>query len=83
MRRYVHNKPSIPRHYIEDVKNLREFIMKEMCIDISLEDTYEFWSAFSESWCAGWLSIDTHYDDMTRAEFLEYQMEKFGCILNC
>lgn len=82
MRRYVHNE-EIPGGYEKDVKKLREFIVNEMGIEISLVDTYKFWSAVSDSWCASWLTITTHYEDMTRAEFIEYKMEQFGYIINC
>lgn len=70
----------IPECYMEDVYNLRNFIITEMNIQISLKDTYLLWSAVSEDWDAGWLSITAHYEDQTRGEFLRDCMERHGRI---
>lgn len=79
MKKYVYNPPlGIPNYMIEDCKKLMEFMRSNMGIEISLNDTYRFWSDVSDSWDAVWLNIDSHYDRMTREEFLQYELEKRG-----
>lgn len=70
----------VPDRYINDCRELQKFIREKLDIDISLRDTYDFWDKVSKSWSAGWLYIDTHYEDETREEFLLNQLEKFGII---
>lgn len=80
MKKYIYHEP-IPEHRVEDVKKLREFIVNTLRIYISEGDTYRFWKSVSESWSAGWLYIDTHYEDQTREEFLLSELEKRGYLL--
>lgn len=83
MRKFImKNKKIIPANRMSDVRSLKKFIEEKLDIQISLMDTYLFWDHVSDSWCAGWLAITTHYDDMTREEFLEYELEKYGVILD-
>lgn len=71
----------VPKNRLEDVQDLAIFIRNNLQIDISLGDTYRLWSDISESWSAGWLNIDAHYEDMTREDFILYEMQKRGFIL--
>ena len=70
----------IPECYLQDCMELQRFIRENLQIDISLLDTYRFWCDVSDSWDAIWLYIDTHYEDETREDFLEYQLQKYGNI---
>lgn len=81
MKVYKHNRPDVPAQYMRDCLELQKFIRNKMNIHISLIDTYLLWSDISESWSAGWLSIDTHYDDMTREAFLHEEMRRRGVII--
>lgn len=82
MKRFVFKKKEIiPSNYREDTKRLQEFIRSHLDIEISLYDTYTLWDSISDDWGASWLNIETHYEDMTRKEFLLYEMNKRGNII--
>jgi len=78
MREYHLYKEEVPSNRIADCRELQKYIRGALDIKISTLDTYHLWQNISDDWCASWLYIDTHYDDMTREEFLLYEMEKRG-----
>lgn len=73
----------IPADCIEESKKLREFIMKDMHIMISLVDTYLLWSYISN-----YDTSDSHlhygrkYEDSTFEELIREAMSTYGCIVH-
>lgn len=79
MKKFIFKRETnIPDSRIEDTKELQKFIKEKMDINISLTDTFLLWDSISDSWCAGWLDINTHPDGDTREEFLLYEMIRRG-----
>ena len=82
MKEFIFNPNTIvPSNRLDDVKEIRRFIIFEMNIQISLQDTYLFWDRVSDDWDAGWLSIDAHYEGMSREEFILIKMREHGHII--
>lgn len=78
MDRYVFiGQERIPSNRIDDVKELQTFIRRELDIFLTINDVYKLWCQVSEDWDAGWLTIYTHFNGVTREEFLRDQIEKY------
>ena len=83
MKRFVFKREKVvPDARIDDCRELRKFIRNNLNVEISLRDTYDFWCKVSESWSAGWLYIDTHYEGYTREEFLLEMLERYGVLID-
>ena len=73
-------KTQIPKERLDDVIELQKFIQEKLHVEITRADTYRLWRSISESWSASWLYIDTHYEGVTREEFLWDEMTERGCL---
>ena len=49
--------PDISEHYIEDCKRIVEALAENQC-DVTLREAYDLWRKYSETYAAGWLSMD-------------------------
>lgn len=52
----IKGKPPIDEFYLDDCKRIQR-VLNEQGLDVSLEEAHYLWAQFSDSYCAGWLSI--------------------------
>ena len=59
MKKYVYTPPRmIPDSVRHDVEKIVKYCRSYMDTEISIRDAYQLWSDFSDSRCAGWLTVN-------------------------
>ena len=66
--------PDISEHYIEDCKRIVEALAENQC-DVTLREAYDLWRKYSETYAAGWLSMDSDTDASIFSNIFPYLEE--------